>query len=782
MTLVSVTLALPATKAADGSEKIGATLSQLVESHCLDCHRGDAPEAGLNLESLAAAPVTSHLDAWEKVLKRVRAGQMPPVGHERPDEETLVRTLASLEEVLDEEALRSPRPGRTGTFRRLTRIEYGNAIRDLLALDVDVEALLPADELSHGFDNVTVESLSPTLLNRYVAAAMKISRAALGRVSGPDGRTIRIKPDVTQEEHVEGLPFGTRGGTLVSHYFPVDGVYEIRARLARDRNEEVEGLKKAHEMDFLLDSRQVKRFTVRPPRAKGGSDDGYSAVSHSTVDLHLMTRLEVKAGTHEVGVTFLKRTSSLLLTQRQPLNVHFNMYRHPRLGPAIYQISINGPFDPSGRSETPSRRRLLGTHPDTAGNDLERAKKRLSGILRYAIRRPVLEADLVRLLSLFQQGSEQGGYEAGIELALSSILIHPEFLFRVERDPEGLEAGSVYLISDLELASRLSFFLWSSIPDERLLKLAEEGRLREPRVLQSEAARMLADPKSRSLSTNFAGQWLYLRNLDAMTPDGRLFPDFDDNLRQGFRKETELFFEHILKEDRSVLEFLRADYTFLNERLARHYEIPHVFGSRFRRVALKEGSRRGGVLRHGSILTVTSYATRTSPVLRGKWVLENLLGILPPPPPEDVPALEENAVEDVASVRQRLEQHRSDTACASCHDLIDPAGFALENYDAVGRWRLLDGGAQVDASGGLPGRKTFVGVAALEQELLDRPELFVGTMTEKLLTYALGRGYETSDAAAIRKVTRDSKGDQFRFSSLVFGILQSTPFQMRTSR
>ena len=773
---------LPKSRAVDDSQSLNAAIENLVQTHCLECHDSDEPEGGLDLERLHTRPVTEHLEAWEGVLKRLRTGQMPPAGHDRPDAGRLATTLTALERILDDESTRHLRPGRTGTFRRLTRIEYRNAIRDLLSLDIDVESLLPADEMSHGFDNVTVGSLSPTLLNRYLAASMKISRTALGRVSEPDVRTIRIKPDVTQEKHVDGLPLGTRGGTLVNHYFPATGVYEIRVRLARDRNEEVEGLKKAHEMDVLIDSRQVDRFTVRPPRSKSNNEEGYSAVSHASVDLHLVSRLEVNAGTHQVGVTFLKQPSSLLETKRQPLNVHFNMYRHPRLAPAVYQITINGPFESTGASPTPTRQRLLGDGPTTNEGGEKEAHARLSQILRFAIRRPVTRPDMEPLMFLFRQGREQEGYEAGMELALSSILIHPEFLFRIERDPEGLDAGSAYRISDLELASRLSFFLWSSIPDAQLLRLAEDKKLRDPGVLQGETRRMLADPRARALATNFAGQWLYLRNLESLTPDGRLFADFDDNLRQAFRQETELFFEHVLLQDKSVLDFLKADYTFLNERLAKHYEIPHVYGSRFRRVTLGLGSHRGGLLRHGSILTVTSYATRTSPVLRGKWVLENLLGIRPPPPPGDVPALKDNDVADLGSVRQRLEQHRSDPACASCHALIDPAGFALENFDAVGRWRTRDNETLVDASGGLPGGRSFVGVDGLEQELLNRPELFVATMSEKLLTYALGRGHEAHDAAAIRKVVRAARSEQYRFSALLLALVQSTPFQMRTTQ
>ena len=700
---------------------------------------------------------------------------MPPAGESRPDEAAYRRVLADLESALDRAAARNPNPGRTDTFRRLNRTEYQNAIRDLLALPIDAAALLPNDESSHGFDNVTVGNLSPTLLDRYVSAAQKISRLAVGTPSRvPRGDTIRLRPDLTQEEHVEGLPAGTRGGVLLPHVFPRDGDYEIQVWLTRDRNENVEGLKKPHEIEVLLDRERVAAFTVTPP-AKG---EGFEAV-----DRHLKFRLPVQAGPHEIGVTFPQLSSALLETERQPFQAHFNLHRHPRLGPAVYQVSITGPYDSAGPGDTPSRRMIFGAGfapPQNPAEEEARAKEILSRLIRRAYRRPVTDADLRKPMQFFREGRGDG-FEAGIESALTAVLVSSGFLFRVETEPSGLAPGAAYRVSDVELASRLSFFLWSSIPDDELLAAAVRGQLRRPAELERQVRRMLADARARSLTTNFAGQWLYLRNLDSVTPDLRLFPDFDDNLRQAFRQETELFFESIAREDRSVLDLLRADYTFLNERLAKHYGIPHINGSRFRRVALGADRRRGGLLRQGSILTVTSYATRTSPVIRGKWILENLLGTPPPPPPANVPTLEDATVSAALPVRERLASHRADPACASCHDVMDPVGFALENFDAVGRWRNVEEGKPVDASGGLPDGGEFLGVTGLEQGLLDRPEVFAGTLTEKLLTFALGRGVEYYDGPAVREVVRRARAENFRFSALILGIVNSPPFQMRRS-
>ena len=760
-----------------------AVVSQFINQNCVDCHNSEDKTAGLALDTISSEDVNRNSLAWEKVVRMLRARQMPPQEMPRPDEGSYKAVLSSLTSSLDSAAANHPNPGRTDTFRRLTRTEYENAIRDLLALDVDVTALLPADEASHGFDNVTVGDLSPTLMNRYISTAQKISRLAIGgSQKSPGGETIRIRPDITQVERLEGLPIGTRGGALIPYTFPQDGEYEIQIRLARDRNEHVEGLNEAHELELLLDLKRVQLFTVKPPRGASEASGEYDMPSHANVDGNLKARISVTAGPHQLGVTFLKHSSSLLETKRQPLNVHFNMYRHPRIGPAIYQVSIAGPFEATGPGDTPSRRRIFVCQPASPNVEEICATQILSTLMRRAYRRPVDEEDLKKPMELYREARAQEDFVTGIEMAHSSVLVNPQFLFRIEQDPDGVAPNTAYRISDLDLASRLSFFLWSSIPDDELLDLAISGQLTTPDVLEQQTRRMLADDRSRALVSNFAGQWLYLRNLESTTPDMRLFPDFDDNLRQAFRQETELFFESVMREDRSVLDLLKADYTYLNERLAKHYGVTHVFGSRFRRVSLDEDSKRGGLLRQGSILTVTSYATRTSPVIRGKWVLENILGMPPPPPPANVPALKDNTVSATLSVRERLAEHRANPSCASCHDLIDPVGFSLENFDAVGRWRDIEEGKSIDASGGLPGGSQFTGIAGLEQGLLNRPEMFVGTMAEKLLTYALGRGVEHFDAPAIRRIVRDAKADDFRFSSLILGIVKSTPFQMRTSQ
>jgi hypothetical protein len=755
----------------------------LVDAACVDCHNGADQTAGLDLEQLVGQPFTAHRQTWEKVAKKLRSGQMPPAGAFRPESAPLAAAIETLEASLDTIAIENPHAGRVDSFRRMTRFEYANAIRDLLALKIDVDSLLPADEVSRGFDNITVNELSPTLLSRYVTAAQKISRLAIGAPSkSPGGQTYRVPPDVTQDVHLEGLPLGTRGGMLIQHTFPQNGEYEITVRLTRDRDEHVEGLHESHEIEFLVDRRCVERLTVRPPRGKADPEDPWSKPTHEHVDRHLTIRLPVTAGPHQVGVTFLNKGESLLESKRQPLNVHFNMYRHPRLGPAVYQVSITGPYDADGPGETPSRQQIFVRYPQNDEEQEACAREIIAHLLRRATRGPVSDEDLANPIRLYREASQRDGFEAGIEMALSAILIHPRFLFRIEKDPTDIASGTVYPISDLELASRLSFFLWSSLPDSELLAVAEQGRLRDPQVLESQVRRMLADPRSHAMVTSFAGQWLYLRNLDSITPDGRLYPDFDDNLRQAFRRETELFVESVFREDRSVVDLLKSDYTYLNERLARHYGIPHVYGSRFRRVELDPSDHRGGLLRHGSILTVTSYATRTSPVIRGKWILENMLGTPPPPPPPNVPDLVDNVVSANLPVRERLAQHRADPACASCHNLIDPIGFALENYDAVGRWRLLEQGQPVDAAGGLPDGRKLVGVDELEQGLVEQPRMFVETVTEKLLTYALGRGVEYYDAPAIRQIVREAASDDYRFSSIVLGIVQSTPFQMKTAK
>ena len=746
----------------------------LVNQYCVGCHNTTTKTAGLTLDTISHEDVRRHPEAWEKVIRRLRARQMPPSGLPRPDDSTYRAALQSLERALDSAADAHPNPGRTDTFRRLSRTEYKNAIRDLLALDIDVAALLPGDESSHGFDNITVGELSPTLLDRYISAAEKVSRLAVGRPPrSPGGDTILLPPDLTQENHFEGLPVGTRGGAAVPYTFPLNAEYEISIRLARDRNEHIEGLTEPHQIELLLDKKRLRLFTIEtPPRG----DD------HSTADHHLMARVFVEAGPHELAATFLKKPTALLETARQPYEAHFNFYRHPRIQPAVYSLSILGPYEPAGPGDTPSRERIFVCRPEQAAEEEPCAQRIIETLVRRAYRRRVTTDDLARPLDFYRQARAGGVFEAGIEMALRAVLVSPEFLFRVEQDPAGIEPATPYRLSGPQLASRLSFFLWSSIPDDKLLDAAMRGDLDDPALLEKQVRRMLADTRSQSLVTNFASQWLHLRNLESIAPDMRRFPDFDDNLRQALRRETELFFESILREDRGVLDLLSADYTFVNERLAKHYGIPNIYGSRFRRISLDAGSERGGLLRHGSILTVTSYPARTSPVIRGKWVLDNLLGIPPPPPPAAVPALEDNKVAAGLPVRERLAAHRDSPACAGCHQLMDPVGFSLESYDAVGRRRTADAGQPIDDSGGLPDGSRFDGVAGLEQALLSRPEVFVGVLTEKLLTYALGRGVEYYDGPAVRRIVRSAKDDDFRFSSLIMGITSSTPFQMRRSQ
>jgi mono/diheme cytochrome c family protein len=748
-----------------------ASSRALLDQYCVTCHSDRLETAGLSLEQLDTADVHEGAEIWEKVIRKLRTGSMPPSTRPQPPAEERGALVSWLETSLDQAAQASPNPGRTETLRRLNRTEYQNAIRDLLAIDIDAKALLPADEAGYGFDNVNVGNLSPALLDRYISAAQKISRLAIGTtLTSLQSDVIRVPADTTQEDHVAGLPIGTRGGLSTTYTFAQDGDYDIQIRLARNRTGNIGGLRGRglHTVQLLLDRMPVATYTVQRPE---GGDDTFA-------DAHLKLRLPVTAGPHDVAATFVKGGASLMETERQPLLSHYNEQRHPRLTPAIYQLTITGPYDAQGVSATPSRSRIFTCTPDDAGAEEACAEDILSALMRRAYRRPIDAGEVETPLAFYRDARAQGDFESGIGNALTSILVNPQFLFRVERDPDG--AARPYRIGGLELATRLSFFLWSSIPDDELLETAIAGRLSDPAELERQARRMLADPRSGNLARNFAGQWLMLRNLDAVSPNPRLYPDFDDNLRQAFRQETELFFDSVLREDRSVLDLLRADYTFLNERLAKHYGVSGIYGSRFRRVELDEDSKRGGLLRQGSILSVTSYATRTSPVIRGKWVLDNIYGAPPPPPPANVPALEDNSVRAGLPMRERLAQHRNNPVCSSCHSTIDPVGFTLENYDAVGRWRDHSGDiSTMDASGGLPGVGEFEGVDGLEAGLLSRPEQFAGRVTEKLLTFALGRGVEYYDAPAVRRILRETEADDYRFSSLILGIVKSVPFQMR---
>jgi mono/diheme cytochrome c family protein len=753
-----------------------------INRYCVTCHSNRLKTGDLTLEAVDLDKVGENAATWEKAVRKLRARAMPPAGRPRPDEAAYTALISYLETSLDRAAAANPNPGRSDTFHRLNRTEYQNAVRDLLAVEVDATSLLPTDDASHGFDNVNLGGLSPTLLDRYLSAARLISRTAVGSsVRGPGEYTVILPSDLTQDEQMDGLPFGTRGGTVFRYTFPVDGEYAFQVKLARNRDENLMGLNQPQQMEIAVDGRRIELFPIKPPKvpAVGGGQD-QPITDEPPADAALKVRAPVAAGTHDVLVSFLKEPSVLSESQRQPSLADIGATT--REYAAIFSISVSGPLGTSTTGQTASRRRLFVCQPAKPSLEPACAKTILTSLARRAFRRTVSPQEIQDLLGFYKQGRADGdGFEAGIENGVRAILSSPQFLFRVERDPVGVIPDSVYRIGDFELASRLSFFIWSSIPDDELLDLAARGRLKDPSILEQQVRRMLADPRSESLVTSFAEQWLYLRNLNAFSPDPRLFPDFDDNLRDSFRRETELFFASIKDEDRSVLDFLSANYTFVNERLAKHYGIPNVYGSHFRRITLPADSPRGGLLGQASILAVTSYANRTSPVQRGKWVLTNILGMPPSPPPPNVPPLKDNgAGGKVLSMRDRMVQHRANPVCASCHQLMDPIGLSTENFDAVGHWReKTEDGAAVDASGGLPDGRTFQGIAGLKSALLSRSDVFVSTFTERLMTYALGRGLESYDSPAVRQITRDAAAGDYHFSSIVLGIAKSVPFTMR---
>jgi mono/diheme cytochrome c family protein len=761
----------------------------LLDQYCVTCHnekivRGRSPAptplvsqlrtAGLALDSLDLARVGEDADYWEKVVRKLRSGAMPPIGRPRPDDGA-VDTLASwLETELDRAAAAAPNPGRQLAVRRLTRTEYQHAIRDLLALEdlpqeMDLSVLLPPDSSASGFDNVAdVLFVSPTLLEAYLSAAQKISRLAVGDPTMPlSVNTYTLPLELPQDAWFDELPFGTRGGTAIRSHFPLDGEYVVELELGGR-------VREPHQIEVSVDGARMHLFTVDAPEAPAGT--GLPA-EVGQADARLHVRLPVAAGPRVVGVTFLEKTSAPGQELRRPFR------RSRGQLPSIARVTISGPFAASGAGDTPSRRRIFVCDPSNASEETPCAKQILSTLAGRAHRRAATEADLQMLLPFYDAGHGEGGFEAGIQRALERLLVSPEFLFRIEREPADIAPNTVYRITDLELASRLSFFLWSSVPDEELLDVATEGGLQDPAVLDRQVRRMLVDQRSETLASNFAAQWLYLRDLEVKRPDDRLFPNFDKGLQQAMLRETELFVDHILREDRSVLDLMRSDTTFVNERLAKHYGIPHVYGSHFRRITLDDSPRRG-LLSQGSILTLTSRATRTSPVLRGKWILDNILSSPPPPAPPNVPALQDTSAEGkVLSMRERMVQHRANPVCASCHQLMDPLGFALENFDAVGGWRTHgESGAPLDVSAALPNGTAFEGFAELTDVLLStQSEAIVITVAEKLLTYALGRNLESYDAPVVRSITRAAAQSDYRFSSLVLGIVKSTPFQMRKS-
>jgi len=768
----------------------------LLNRYCVTCHNERLKTAGLMLDTADVAAVAEHAEIWEKVVRKLRAGAMPPLGMPRPDPPAYDAFATYLESKLDRAAEAHPNPGDTG-IQRLNRTEYANAVRDLLAVEIDAASLLPADDSRYGFDNIgDVLTVSPLLSERYISAARNVARLAIGDPSiGAVVETYDVPKYLYQDSPTSpDLPFGTRGGLAIRHNFPLDGEYEIQIRLQRNHREFIRGLAEPHQLDVRLDGGLVHQFTI------GGDIQGKSAPVFSTAaqgdiaqelyernaDDALNIRFPAQAGSHLVGVAFLEEAMAVEGPLEQRMTQYdFTQYKGGK--PAVASVTIRGPYDAAGVGDTPSRERVFVCKPPAASpaaSDEEPcAAQILSTLARRAYRRPVTDEDMATLLSLYREGRSRAGFEAGIETALERVLAGPEFLFRVERNLANAKPGTPHTISDLELASRLSFFLWSSIPDEELLSLAENGKLRAPGVLDQQVRRMLADSRSEALVTSFAGQWLYLRNLRVVSPDPEVFPYFDDNLRDAFRQETELFFNSMLREDRSVLDLLDADYTFVNDRLARHYGIPDVYGPQFRRVTLTDDSRKG-LLGQGSILTVTSYANRTSPVTRGKWVLENILGTPPPPPPPNVPALKERSEGGKAmSIRQAMEAHRANPVCASCHKIMDPLGFALENFDGVGTWRTTDANAPIDPSGALPDGTPFEGPSGLRSVLRTKlSEQFVLTVTERLLTYALGRGVEYTDAPAIRKIMKEASASDYRWSSLISSVTRSMQFQMRKAQ
>ena len=750
-------------------------VSGVLDQYCVTCHNQRLRTADLALDTLDLSNVTADAGAWEMVIRKLRLRAMPPAGRPRPDDATIDMVASWFETTLDRAAAAAPDPGRRPALHRLSRTEYQHAVRDVLALDdlpkeLDIAVMLPADNVTSGFDNLAeLLFVSPTLMERYLGAARKISRLAVGDPTMlPIVDTYQIDRDLVQDGQVAGLPLGTRGGTRVRSHLPLDGEYLITVQFRGAARE-------PHDVEGSGDGERVRLSTVgeNPPKRRG------TGVFTPDADPDVQVRGPLRAGPREVAVAFLPKSGALSEGQ-------VRAYRSRSRQPSIASLIISGPYGADGAGDTPSRRRIFVCQPRTGAGETDQAtcaRTILSTLVRRAYRRPVRDTDLDRLMPFYEQGRVEGGFERGIQRAIERVLVSPEFLFRVERDPAGVSAGDVYRVSDLELASRLSFFLWSSIPDDDLLAAATRGELGEPAVLDRQVRRMLGDPRSEALVTNFAEQWLFLRDVDAKEPDPGFFPGFDENLRQAFRRETELFIDSILRGDRSVPELLTANHTFVNERLAKHYGIPHVYGSHFRRVELDDDSRRG-LLGHGSILTLTSYATRTSPVLRGKWILENLLSSPPPPPPPNVPALDETTDDGrPRSMREAMEQHRANPVCASCHKLMDPLGFALENFDAVGRWReRSESNTPIDATGVMPDGRQFEGPTGLRTVLLGAPDQFVTTVTEKLMTYALGRGVEYFDAPTIRDIVRNAEREDYRFASIVSGIVNSTPFQMRKAQ
>jgi cytochrome c553 len=799
--LVSVAWTVPRAAVPQASAPaVASSERDVLDRYCVSCHSDRLKTSGLSLEKLDVARPESSPAIWENVARKLQARSMPPQTARRPDEATYRALEAAIESRLDAAAAVHPNPG-APILHRLNRSEYANAIRDLLALDVDVASLLPPDDAAYGFDNVSdVLGVSPSLQERYLSAAAKISAIAVGDpdiTAGSD--TFRIRQDLSQDQHVEGLPLGTIGGTSVRYTFPLDGDYVFQVKLYRTNLNIMRGLEYAHEVEFAVDGRRVYAATI------GGPDDLAALFDRPTdtsdlVDARLRVRVPVTAGPHAVSVAFVEDPPVQEPNRLQPF-LRSSIDNFDWAGrPHMQTFTITGPFNATGAGDTPSRRKIFicrpsASHgvvlsersestgnPKTSATEGGCAEKILSTVARRAYRGPLSAIDRRRIVKIYEEGRSGTSFEKGIEAALVRILAAPRFVFRVERAPANVAPGTAYRLGDVELATRLSFFLWSSIPDDELLSAAEHGRLKDPATLDAQVRRMLADPRSQAIVDNFAGQWLQLRNVRNVQPNSDLFPDFDDNLRQGLKRETELFFESVMREDRPVLDLMTANYTFLNERVAKHYGIGGVYGSRFRRVALTD-ERRFGLLGKGSVLAVTSHAERTSPVVRGKWVLDNILGAPVPPPPGDVPQLKEAVEgEKPKTMREQMAEHRTNPTCASCHARMDPIGLSMENFDVVGAWRSDDGGNPIDASGQLVDGTKVDGVVTLRKALVAHPDVFVRAMTEKLLIYALGRGLDARDMPAVRAIMREASARDCRFSSLVLAVVHSTPFGMRMAQ
>lgn len=775
-----------------------------LNKYCVTCHSDKLRAAGLTLEALDVTQPSAHPETWERVIRRLRTSTMPPRGMPRPDPATYNIVAGWLETEINRAAAQHPNPGRSNTVHRLNRTEYNNAVHDLLALDMDVRPLLPGDDTADGsFDNnADVLTVTTSHLERFMSVARQITRLATGLPpANPIVETFEIPLHAVQEDRQsEDLPFGSRGGIAVRYQFPANGEYRIKVRLRRQYQDYIMGMGWPQRIEIRVDGKLAKRFTVGGAAKGKPSPASFAGAGNSFGDRDweeymagadggLEVRLPVEAGPRVVGVSFVREMWEPEFVpqplQRGRVLTNDETYMEHA---SVDSVQIGGPYQVSGPArDTPSRRAIFVCQPKTASEEKACATKILGKMARLAYRRTATDRDITSLLTFFDTGRHDGGsFESGIQFALERLLVDPEFLLRVQRDPPGTMPGQVYRLSGLELASRLSFFLWGSIPDEPLLDLAENGKLSDPKILAQQVKRMLADQRStRALVGDFAAQWLNLRRVPEVVVDPRYYPNFDETLLEAFQQETEMFIASTLREDRGIMTLVSADYTFVNERLARHYGIPDIYGSRFRRVTLPNTEQRGGLLSQGALLAATSYPDRTSPVLRGKWLLDNIFGIPPPPPPPGVNTTLAEAKRGArpASIRERLEQHRDNAVCATCHGVIDPVGFALENFDVLGGWRVKDeGGNPVDTRGAWPSGRKIDGFAGLRGMLLDNPEAFAGTLTEKLMSYSLGRRLEYYDRPAVRKIVRDAAGNDYKWSALILGIVQSPAFQMRAAR